>query len=204
MRRFDPRSTVLAGVGVLALLLGGALAVVTVRDTGPDAAATAAPGGPGDAPDATAAGAPDAGAPASTFVSRAGGFRVRAPSDLRATRTGSAARFTSADKSVVISVGPAGRGALQAATREFLATVRASYRDVAVLGTQRDRIDGRPSLSTSGRARNDAGTELRFVVTMVRARPRNYAIAAFAGADTDPAAVLPAVNQVAGSFRVLP
>ena len=68
------------------------------------------------------------------------------------------------------------------ASRAVLRRVRSSYDGVRVTTTRRDRVGGRPALSTYGRATNRSGTELRFALVVVRAKPRNYGIASFTAA----------------------
>lgn len=187
MRGVDLKLAGLVVVGVLALVAGGLATYTAVR------------------PSADAGTSDDVAVQVHTkrFVSKAGGFRIRVPHGMHVTRNGGTARFTARDRSMVVAVGPSSRGRLRAASRDLLRTVRAGYRNVEVLGHQRDRIGGRPALSTSGLARNDKGTRLRFVVTLVRARPENYAVTAFVAADADPALVLPRLNKLAGSLRLL-
>lgn len=174
----------LVALGVVALLVAGLLGYVTLRDSG----------GTSD----QAAAAVDTRA----FVSQAGGFSLRVPADLKVAQSGSTARFTSADKDLVVSAGPIASGPLQSATVTFLDTVRQGYPDVKWLGSHKERVDGRPALDTYGQVRNAKGVPLRFVVVTIAARPRNFAVTAFTAHDSDPAVVLPRVDAIVNSFHV--
>ncbi len=187
MRRHrQPKIVRLVAVGVAALLAAALFGYITVRDSG---------------------GTTDQAAPVAlhtgTFVSKQGGFRVHVPDGMTVTRTGSAARFTSAARDVVVSVGPISGGPLAQATVRFLDTVRRSYPQVIWLGSHRDRVDGRRAVTTSGQVRARSGAGLRFVVVTVAAPKHNYALTTFAAHDSDPKTVLPRVDAIVNSFHVL-
>jgi hypothetical protein len=180
------RVTVWLGVvGVLAVVAGVVLAIVTLW--------------PDDEPTKPTA----QHHPATPYVSRAGGFSVQVPKALTATGNGPTARFTSADRTLVVSVGPSSRAPLRAASGLLVQRIRATYAQVRVLGHRTDRVDRRRALTTYGRARNGHQAALRFVVTVVAARPRTYALTVFTAAGSDPARVVPVVNRLVGSFHVL-
>lgn len=191
--RWDTRLLALVVAGAVALAAAGVLGYVTVRDAGDTDT--------DDGPDVVARSA-DTRPETRRVVSRRGGFVVRVPVDLEVRRMRGAVHVTDPRRSLVVRVGPFGAGSLDASTRQLLGTIRDDYTGVRVLGRQRERVDDRPALVSYGRARNADGVRLRFAVVMVRDRPRNYAIATFAAAGTDPAAVLPRVGAVIDSFRV--
>jgi hypothetical protein len=184
-----PRTSALVAVGVCALVLGVLLAYVTWRDTF------------GESPEPAAAAAPSVST--ERVVSRAGGFSVAVPTSMTARREGRTLRLSSKDRDLVITVGPGERGRLARASDRLLADLRSKYRGFEKWGSERLEIDGRPALSASGTVVNKAGVALRFVVVTVRARPRNYALIAFAARDADPASVLPRVNAVASGLEIL-
>lgn len=180
-------------VGVVALLLAAVFAYVTFRDSVPAEA-----GSESDA----AAEAVDVST--ERFVSRQGGFSVRVPPDMKASREGSSARFVSADNDLVTVVGRGEQGPLKQASRRFLKTLQGQYQRFRLLGTKPERVDGRRALTSYGQATNSADVRIRFVSVVVRAAPRNYTIAAFTAFDSDPAVVLPRVNAIVNGFHVLP
>ncbi len=137
------------------------------------------------------------------FVSHAGGFSVRVPQGTQASRNGRTARFASPDRTLVVSVGPAGPGPVAASTRRLVARVRQTYAQVRVLGHRSDRVDGRRALTTYGRASNADQVSLRFAVVVVAARPHTYALTAFTAGDSDPRTVVPVVTGLTRSFHVL-
>jgi hypothetical protein len=184
-----PRTSALVAIGVCALVLGVLLAYVTWRDT------------VGESTEPAAAAAPSVST--ERVVSRAGGFSVAVPSSMTARREGRTLRLSAKDRGLVITIGPGERGRLARASDRLLADLSAKYRGFERWGSERLEIDGRPALSASGTLVNKAGVDLRFVAVTVRARPRNYALIAFAARDADPASVLPQVNAVAGGLEIL-
>ncbi len=200
----DRRLVVLLAVGVVALLAGSGLAWA-IWDRGEESTPTRAASAPGpssSAPDSSGSTTAETVA-GDRFVSRAGGFSVRVPAGMSRARDGDAARFTDRARGVAVTVGPTSGGPLRDVSRSLVRRLRAAYTEVRVSKPLRDRIDGRPTLSTYGTARNRAGTELRFAVVVVRARPRNYGLTTFAAAGSDPAEVLPRVTTITRSFRVI-
>ncbi len=193
----DRRLVTLLAVGVVALLAGAGLAWA-IWDRGQEPAPASAESAAGAA-SPTVAETVDGG----RFVSRAGGFAVRVPAGMRRVRDGDGARFTDRSRGLVVTVGPTSGGPLRDAGRTLVRRMRASYPDVRVTATRRDRVDGRPARSLFGTARNKAGTELRFAVVVVRAKPRNYGLTTFTAAGSDPAQVLPRATTITRSFRVL-
>jgi hypothetical protein len=181
-----PPTAVLVVVGVCALLLAAVLGYVTLRDT---------------------VGADEGSRPAALdtrrVVSERGGFSVDAPTEMTAKKQGGGIRLASADHSLVVTLGKGPRGPLSRANSRFLADMSKEYRRFKLLASDPQTVDGRMALSTSGQATNSAGVRIRFVAMMVRARPRNYVMVAFAAFDADPAEVLPRVNAVANGFEVL-
>ncbi|MGH3815772.1 MAG: hypothetical protein ACRDUV_25540 [Pseudonocardiaceae bacterium] len=138
------------------------------------------------------------------YVHRRAHFRVEVPADYRVERRSHGVRLISADQDVVVTVGRGEQGGLRAAGGALQDTLKQSYDKVRVLGTQRNRVDGRPALISSGRAANSAGVAIRFVTVTVQHRPRAYALTAFTAMDSDPSQVLPRVNAVVNGFEVLP
>ena len=178
-------------VGLVALLVGGLFAYITIRDRG-------------DEPKNEAAAASSSEVETEPFVSRKGGYSLAVPTALEASSQRQVTTFTSQDKSLVVTVGPGERGQLKAASKRFVRTLRAGYRKFDLLGTQKQTIDGRPALVSFGQATNRDKVRIRFVAVVVANRPRNYTITAFTAFDSDPAVVLPRVNAIVNSFQVLP
>ncbi|HET7386487.1 MAG TPA: hypothetical protein VFJ19_07465 [Nocardioidaceae bacterium] len=184
----------LAAIGVLALVAAGLYAYLTARDT---------VGSTGTAPTASHLAT-------TRYVSHRGGFSVRVPHGYTSTRNGRTTRFANRHKTVVVTIGPvgspAGRArrdrAVRKSTGKVLAAMRHGYRRTRVLGHRHDRVDGRKSLITYGRVRTHEHQVLRFVVVVVPAKPRDYAITVFTAARTDPTSVLPRVEAFANSFHV--
>jgi hypothetical protein len=181
------RITVWLGVvGVLVVVVGAVLTVLALR------------------PDGVPAERPAAAVATNRFVSAKGGWSVRVPVGMTAKHLGRSGRFTTRDKQLVITVGPAGRGTLAASRGRLVDGLRSSYPKVDVLGSRRQTLDGRRAVATYGTARTAKGVRVRFVALVVRAASRNDAITTFAAASSDPRRVLRLVDTLEGSFQVLP
>ena len=183
------RILVPVSVGLVALLVGGLFAYITIRDRG-------------DEPTTETSASSEV--ETQPFVSRKGGYSLDVPTALEASSQRQVTTFTSQDKSLVVTVGPGERGRLKAASKRFVGTLRAGYRKFDLLGTQKQTIDGRPALVSFGQATNSDKVRIRFVAVVVANRPRNYTITAFTAFESDPTVVLPRVNAIVNSFQVLP
>lgn len=137
-------------------------------------------------------------------VSRRGGFAVAVPTDMEVRRRGRTLALTGADPQLVVNVGPASSRRLGAAHRMFLAAADRSYTRLRVIGRERGLTGGRPSLTTSATAVNEAGAPIRFLVVTIAARPRPYTLVAFAARSAAPGEVLPRLHAVVEGFEVLP
>lgn len=75
--------------------------------------------------------------------------------------------------------------------------------DRDVIGMTREKIDGSRSLLVSGTAIDDGGRRVRFLSITVRGQPKNYAISILVPRRSDPATVLPQIEEIVSSFDVL-
>ena len=184
-----PGARTLVVIGVCALVLGGFFTFLNYRAAEPDQAPVAS--------DRSAE-----PVPTKRVVSKPGGFSVAVPTALSASKEGRTVQLSSRQGSLAVNVGPGERGKLRVAHKAFLRTLRAQYRKVDLMATERTKVDGRPAISAAGLATNAEKVRIRFVVVTVRGRPTNYTIAAFAARDSDPAETLPLVNAVVNGFKV--
>lgn len=153
---------------------------------------------------------PDAAAPpviktieTTRIVSGKGGFSIGFPEGVTPTKVGKTVSLSSKDKAFVVTAGPVGGGSLSTNSKAFVSSLKATYTDVRVLGTEKQEVDGRKALATYGQALNSKKIRVRFVNVVVAAKPRNYAINSFTGFDTNPSIVLPKVNAIVSTFTVL-
>ena len=172
-------------IGVVALIVGGFLVYLTVKGA-----------------DETTMLTPPVGKIV-PLVSKAGRFRIGVPNGVTANRVGETVTLSTKDKSLVVTAGPFGGGSLTANSEAFVSSLKETYSKVRVLGTQPQMVDGREALATFGQALNAKKVRVRFVSVVVAARPRNYAINSFTRFDSDPSTILPTVNAIVNSFRVL-
>lgn len=175
-----------AQIGVVALLAGGFFLFLTLRGD-PEDKATTAPR-----------------TETTRLVSREGGFSIGVPAGLNGAKYGRTVKLASKDKTLVVTAGPAGAGSLTQNSEQFATSLEANYSDVQVLGREPQKIDGRSALATFGQAVNANRIKVRFVSVAVSAKPRDYAINTFTAFDTDPDVILPKVNAIVNTFRVLP
>jgi len=174
-------------IGVVALLGGAYFVYLNVRgDTVPKPTPSATSSSVGQA----------------RFVSAKGGFELRVPKGMKATKNGKTVTLKSDDKDLVVTVGPVLAGSLSTSSKSFVAAIKGSYTDVKVLGTRQETVDGRKALATFGQAVNVKKFRIRFVNLVVAVSPRNFAINSFTGFNTDPALILPRVNAIVNSFRI--
>lgn len=185
------RMVVPVQIAVIALLVGAYFAYLAVRGSDGDRPATA--------PTVSTQPTPEP----QRLVSAKGGFAIGVPAGVTATKAGSTVTLSTRDKALVVVVGPIGRGALADGGKAFVRSLRSSYTDVRVLGTQQQRVDRRNALTTSGEAVNAKKVRVRFVNLIVKAKPRNLSITTFTAADADAAVVLPVTNAIVSRFEVL-
>lgn len=137
------------------------------------------------------------------LVDRAGGFRIRVPHGLHGRLDGHSALVANKHRSLVLVVAPSGHRPVRAANRAVVAGMRAGYHRLRIIGHRHQRVHGHRGLSTFGTATNHAGVRIRWVQLTVKAGPRTFTIATYTRHDSDPHWVLPRVNAVVNSFRVL-
>lgn len=153
---------------------------------------------------------PDAAAPTvvktietTRIVSGRGGFAIGVPVGVTATKVKKTVSLSSKDKAFVVTAGPVEGGSLLTSSKAFVSSLKATYTEVRVLGTEEQEVDGRKALATYGQALNSKKVRVRFVDVVVAAKPRNFAINSFTGLDTNPSIVLPKVNAIVSTFTVL-
>ncbi|MEO6472091.1 MAG: hypothetical protein ABIR57_09170 [Aeromicrobium sp.] len=132
------------------------------------------------------------------------GFSLGVPAGLTAKRYGKTVKLNSTDNRLVVTAGPAGTGSLMQGSKQFVDALKQGYTQVRVFGRQSQKVDGRDALATSGQAVNAQKVKIRFVSVLVSARPRDFLITTFTGFGTDPGIVLPQVNAIVNTFKVLP
>lgn len=187
-RLFDRRSTlVLSGIALAALL--GAAALVLTR---PDEAPAPPPPTPTPSPSLQ------------MYVNRRAGYSFSYPPGWRLEKRRSAARLLNPAATIGISFGFAPDGDLRQASRRFVASIAASYRDPGVRAAEVQQIAGHNSLLVSGEGTNERGVRIVFLAITIDGPRRNYGISVFARKAAGPAAVLPSVQEIVDSFRLRP
>ena len=137
-------------------------------------------------------------------VNAAGQYRFNAPTGWSTTQQGRTTTVTSPDQATVITLGVGRAGPIPVVGTLFFQQVASNYRDVQVIPPEARDVGPQPALIYGGIGNNAKNTLVRFLAITVQNDPTNYAIAVFTAAASDPAVVLPPVNQVVESFRALP
>ena len=137
----------------------------------------------------------------SMHVNELGGYSFAAPAGWVIEDRGSASRLTSPDEDVVMSFGAGRSGSLDDALQALMDSIRRVYANVNVGAPQATEIDRRPALMVSGSLENAADVQVRFLGIAIQLGGQNRLIGVFVSQPADPAEVLPAVEDVIGSFE---
>ena len=137
------------------------------------------------------------------LVSKKGGFAVGVPKNVKAKKIGLGVTMATADQVLSVVVAPVESGTISASSAAFLRGMKKEYTKIRVVRSEEHLLDGHQAKATYGRARNANKVRITFVNVVVKAGSRNYAINAFAAADSDPTFTVPRVNAVIHSFEVI-
>ena len=103
---------------------------------------------------------------------------------------------------IVVSYRLGGSGDLEAESSRLLASLATAHPDLELIGKRRELIDGLRSLLVSGTATDGAGRSVRLLAITIQAEPRNYAISIVVPGHSDPARVLPRIEEIVSSFEL--
>ena len=173
---------VISLIGIVALLLAGTFAVIA----------------------AVSGGGTSGTINAREVVNAEGRYRFEAPDGWSTTQQGRTTTVTSPDKSTVITIGLGRNGPLPVAGTRLFQQVAGNYRNVEVIPPDAKQVGPRSALVYGGVGNNAQNTRIRFLAITVENEPTNYGITVFTAAGSDPQIVLPSVNRVVDTFRVLP
>ncbi|MDQ4103562.1 MAG: hypothetical protein M3186_07575 [Actinomycetota bacterium] len=173
---------VISLIGIVALLLAGTFAVIA----------------------AVSGGGTSGTINAREVVNAEGRYRFEAPDGWSTTQQGRTTTVTSPDKSTVITIGLGRNGPLPVAGTRLFQQVAGNYRNVEVIPPDAKQVGPRSALVYGGVGNNAQNTRIRFLAITVENEPTNYGITVFTAAGSDPKIVLPSVNRVVDTFRVLP
>lgn len=132
-----------------------------------------------------------------------GGFEFRHPEGWEVRNEGTATIVRTPNRRVVVAFGMAARGDLQDAERDLVATIREAYRNVTLTALQAEPIGGRRAVTIAGTGLNDRGVRIRFLAATVGGPGRNYSITMFTAASADRAGLMPKLESILDSFRVI-
>jgi hypothetical protein len=131
------------------------------------------------------------------------GYSFGYPPGWKLRERGSVSRVIGPAREASISIGLGGKGDLQDVAVRFVGELEEAYRRVDLIGFQLTLLDGEPAVSFNGSAVSDRGVALRFQAISVAGPERNYSVAVFVAADADPGKVLPPIQEIVNSFRLI-
>lgn len=180
-----PGVVLLIATGVIAALLGTAVALLTWSDGSDDAAQR-------PTRDALV-----------RVVSRAGGFSVDAPGSLVGDRVGHGVKLKTAAGDLVITAAPSGTGGLVAGHAWALEAIRRTYPKMRVDGEVRTKLGRLPARRSVGVVRRARGDQLIFSVTTGAHGRRTWSVVMFAARDIEAEQLERFYQPVLDGFRVL-
>lgn len=136
-------------------------------------------------------------------INAVGGYSFEPPAGWEVHDRGSASELISPDRGVVVSFGLGRPGTLSGAIGALLDSVRERYVDVRFGDVERTRVERRTAAVVVGSMVNAHGVRVRILGLAMRVGGVNRVIAVFVAQPADPAEVLPAVEQIVGSFRAV-
>ena len=178
------------------LFVCGGIFLLIVIVAGGDAPPRVAPAPPRPAPEAPE---PDGG----THVNAAGGYAIMVPASWERHDTGARTRIEHPGGRVSITFGPGPPGDAELASARLVDAFLAGDTRSELVGRGWERIDDVRSLMVSGRMVGEDGRAVRFVAITIPARDGNYAITITVPAGSDPARLLPRLEEIVSSFRIL-
>jgi hypothetical protein len=199
---------ILGGLVVVVLLAG----FVFVRSVAPDgrpdervgtrAAASPAPAQP--APDEPDPIETDPIEPARTAAHEnlLGGFGFAYPTTWNLIESGNRTFVESPDGRLLVGFGRAPGSSLEAGSERTVGRIVEGWSDHRLTGTTHEVIAGSRSLLVGGTVEEGEHAR-RFLAITVRARPHNFAISVLAPFGADPERVLPRIEEIVASFRML-
>lgn len=135
------------------------------------------------------------------YVNHAQGYGFSYPGtwDLRETEGLTRVRSPSGVITVSFRLGAAGD--LEFASSRLLKSFT-DLSDLELIGMRHERIGGSRSLLVSGTATDESGRPVRFLAITIRGQPRSYAISVVVPRGSEPARVLPRIEEIVSSFEV--
>jgi hypothetical protein len=112
-------------------------------------------------------------------------------------------RIESPNGRILLLFEPGAAGDLDGASSRLLGSIAESTANRQLIGLTRRQIDGSRSVLVAGTATNEAGEPVRFLAISIRGELHNYAISIFVPRRSDPARVLPRIEEIVASFDIL-
>lgn len=136
------------------------------------------------------------------YVNQARGYGFAYPRTWDRHETERVTRITSPDGGIIVSFGLGSPGDLATASSRLLRSLT-GLSDREQIGVRREAIGGFRSLLVSGIATDESGRSVRFLAISIQGESRNYAISIVVPRESDPAEVLPRLEEIVSSFEIL-
>ena len=138
------------------------------------------------------------------YTNRPGRYGFEYPSTWALEADADRAWIESPDGDIEIFFEPAQPGALTLASDRLVSSLFGSEDPRgALIGTRWERIGGSRSLLVGGITTDVVGRRVRFLAITVRGDPRHYSISVVVPSRSNPARILPIVEQIVSSFNVI-
>ena len=138
-----------------------------------------------------------------SYRNEAGNFSFSHPPEWEVRARDVRTNLKAPGDAAVMSIGPLSAGSLESASDELLTALRDGYERVRVSRRQDSSVGDLPARAVAGRAVNERGARLRFLVIAIEAPEGCFGITVFTPETSDPATVLPPAQAIVSSFRVL-
>lgn len=119
-------------------------------------------------------------------VNPEGGYSYAYPPGWARSTNGTVTTLISPDDKVVVSIGFARPGSLDAAIAELRQVVRSSFAVLGMSAPRTTEVDSLEARTVTGRVRNDEGAVVSVVLYAIQAEGQNLAITVFTGEDASP------------------
>jgi hypothetical protein len=135
-------------------------------------------------------------------TNRQGGYGFDYPARWDAMKSGTLSRLESPNGRIIMTFEVGAPGTLNASDR-MVESLGGNVTIHELIGTQRERIAGAPSLLASGIGEDETGKRIRFLAISVRGQLHTYEISIVVPVGSEPRRLLPRLEEIVSSFEIL-
>ena len=137
------------------------------------------------------------------YVNAEGGYGFRVPTGWTVQTSDSTTQVTSPNDTIAISVLVAPQGDIDAVSDASIESIAATWTGTKSEAPQPRTVGDLPALSVGGTAVDESGTPIRFLSIVIDSGTRNHAIWVSVPESWDAATLLPSIEQILTSFKLL-